>query len=184
MMKYTKYQIAETHLLTAIALFFENAPIVSVYHLAAAAREILTTLIHHLGKQSIVDLSAKANSISLKEAIAKAHFFAGKIKHANTDPDSIIELPDDAVDGVLFFACTDFLSLAKDKNAAPLAIQMYQVWFFAMNVEKIESVSELRRPVTTVFPDFPVSRTEAKARWPEALDFARRSLIFGFHTPK
>ncbi|HEY5038368.1 MAG TPA: hypothetical protein VIJ93_04770 [bacterium] len=103
-----KIDVAEAHIVSAVKLFFENGHPVSVYLLASAAREILTTLGDKTGVKTLLHDMSSWRGEPLKETINKAHGFAKFFKHANSDTTAILEFPEDEVDGILFIACHDF----------------------------------------------------------------------------
>lgn len=111
----------------------------------------------------MIDLAAKANSLSRKEAIAKAHGFANKLKHADRDPDDLLTMPEDAVDGVLFIACRDFMDFSENPNTVPVEIQLFELWFYAAYPKGLEQ-TEFLNVIQKIFPNLNTrSRVEQKA---------------------
>ena len=102
-----KIDVAEAHIISAVKLFFENGHPASVYTLASAAREIVTTLGIKQRVETLLHQMATWKGETLKQQIGKAHAFANFFKHANTDPTAVLEFPEDEVDGTLFIACHD-----------------------------------------------------------------------------
>ncbi len=56
-LRLNKIDVAEAHIVSAVKLFFENGHPASVYTLASAAREILTTLGDKQGVETLLTLS-------------------------------------------------------------------------------------------------------------------------------
>jgi len=128
-LRLNKIDVAEAHIVAAVKLFFENGHPASVYTLASAAREILTTLGIKQGIETLLHQMAKWKGETLKEQIDKAHVFANFFKHANKDPTAIVEFPEDEVDGILFIACHDF---GRITGGLPVHGQVYEGFWLAM----------------------------------------------------
>ena len=124
-LRLNKIDVAEAHIIAAVKLFFETGHPASVYTLASAAREILTTLGDKQGIETLLHQMAKWKGETLKQQIDKAHAFAKFFKHANTDPTKVLEFPEDEVDGILFIACHDF------GRGLPVHGQVYEGFWLA-----------------------------------------------------
>jgi hypothetical protein len=82
----TKIDVAEEHMKAAVRLYFSGAHAVPVDTLAAAAREVLTTLGDIMNIDTVLHDFSKRRNIPLKQAISAAHEFAKFMKHANKTP--------------------------------------------------------------------------------------------------
>jgi hypothetical protein len=132
---FTKIDVAEAHIRTAVRLFFEDAHPVPVHTLACAAREILTALGEKLGIDTILHEAARLTGTSVRDVKGKAHTFANFMKHADRDPTATLEGFSDADNGpVLFFACHDF---GRVTGGMPVEAQVFEAWFFATTVKRV-----------------------------------------------
>jgi hypothetical protein len=108
-MRLNKIDVAEAHLVTAVRCHFFGEHPASIYLLASAAREILTSIGDKKGIRTMLAGLAEATGRPMKEIVAAAHEFAGFLKHADRDPTAILDKLEDAdVDNLLFVACNDF----------------------------------------------------------------------------
>jgi len=91
MTSYTKIDVAEAHIRTAVCLFFEDSHPVPVYTLACSAREIMTTLGDKTGVATVLHDYARMTGKSFRDAVSKAHKYVGFMKHADREPDKILQ---------------------------------------------------------------------------------------------
>ena len=71
----------------------------------------------------------------MKDLIAAASENVNFLKHANRDPDAVLEtLTDDDVDVLLFAACHDFGRVAKGQ---PVEAQVFEAWYLAQYGRKV-----------------------------------------------
>jgi hypothetical protein len=125
-MKITKIDVAEAHIISAVTLLFNDGHPISVYHLACAAREILTTIGEKMQIETALHEYAAAKAISLKDAIARNSEFANFMKHADRDPmDVLQDFDEDDALKVLFIACNDF---GRITGGMPVEAQVYECW--------------------------------------------------------
>jgi hypothetical protein len=127
-LRLNKINVAEAHIIAAVKLFFESGHPASIYTLASAAREILTTLGIKQGVETLLHQMATWKGETLKQQIDKAHAFANFFKHANIDPTKVLEFPEDEVDGILFIACHDF---GRITGGLPVHGQVYEAFWLA-----------------------------------------------------
>ena len=104
-LRLNKIDVAEAHIIAAVKLFFETGHPASVYTLASAAREILTTLGDKQGIETLLHQMAKWKGETLKQQIDKAHAF-----------------------GILFIACHDF---GRITGGLPVHGQVYEGFWLA-----------------------------------------------------
>jgi hypothetical protein len=132
---FTKIEVAEAHLTTAIRLFLSDQHPVPIHLLASSAREIMTTLGVRLGTNTVLHDMAKGDAESLKDAYKKMSHFVGFMKHADRDPAGVLDQFDDTDnDAILFVATTDF---ARVTGGMPIEVQVYQAWFYATFVKRV-----------------------------------------------
>jgi hypothetical protein len=151
-MQITKFEAARRQLVTGIRLFFEDADSISVYTLGHAAWEVLDALCKHQGKIRFREQMADANALTQAEIKKIATFGKNFVKHADWDPDALLEDFDDTLnDHVLISAAMDFGTLASTK---PMEVQLYPIWYFAAYPEKIArpDYMEMQDGAAKLFP--------------------------------
>ena len=141
-LRLNKIDVAEAHINTAVKLYFENGHPVSIYTLASAAREILTTLGDKQGIETLVHELAIWKGTSLKEQINRIHTFASFFKHANTDPTEVIEFPEDEGDAVLYTACKDFGLIT---GGYPISAMVYESFFLTKGTRALSELPLSKR---------------------------------------
>ncbi len=161
-MGFTKIDVAEAHICTAVRLFFDDAHPIPIHTLACSAREILTTLGDKLGIDTMLQEVARIQDTTIDKVIKKAHGFAGFMKHADRDADAVLEAFSDADnDYVLWFACHDF---GRITGGMPIEAQVFEAWWFATTVKKVSAGGLKRqRMVKTCIRAFPGIRTALRA---------------------
>ena len=153
----TKIDVAELLISTAIRLFFEGAHPVPIYALASAAREILTTLGDKTGIETVLHAVAKRQGKSLKELATSAHTFAGFFKHADRDPQGVLQFSETDVDPVLAMAVQDF---GRITGGMPVEGQVFELWIYALAFAKVsEAPLKGQRVIKLAIKQFPGIRT-------------------------
>jgi hypothetical protein len=145
----TKIGAAERQLVTAIDLFFNGGDTIAVYALAGAAREIITTMCEHRGITSFFDDALDANPDLTEAALRRmANRYRGFLKHADRDPDTVLEdFTDYENDHILFIACHDLGRLC---GGMPVEAQVFEAWYLACHPEKVRADSDV--DVAALFP--------------------------------
>lgn len=144
-MRLTKIDVAEAHLISAVRLHFQCGPSASVYLLAGSAREILTTIGDKIGVRTLLHGVADDLGRPLKELIAAAHEHVNFLKHADRDPQAVLEdLTENDVDALLFVACHDLLRVAKGQ---PIEAQVFEVWYLAISWRKVRCAPLRAQPI-------------------------------------
>ncbi len=130
-MTITKLDVVEREIIAAVRLLFDGGDPIPVYALAAAAREITTTLCEKRGLRSTIDLIHEDHPhMSRKDIYREASKHARFFKHADQDPKGVLEDFDPIeADAVLYIACSDFGRLCGGK---PLEADVFELWFLAM----------------------------------------------------
>jgi hypothetical protein len=163
-MTITKIEAARRQLITSIRLLFEDADSISVYTLAHASWEVLDALCKHEGKLRFREQMASATGKGEKAIKEIANFGKNFFKHADSDPEGVLEdFSDDLNDHVLLAATMDYGVLATTK---PMEVQFYPLWYFGVYPEKLllPAMAEIRDTSETNVPRI-VSRA---ARSPES----------------
>ena len=153
----TKVDVAESLLSTAVRLFFEGAHPVPIYALASAAREILTTLGDKTGIETVLHAVAKRQGKSLKELVTSAHTFANFFKHADRDPQGVLDFSETDVDPVLAMAVQDF---GRITGGMPVEGQVFELWIYALAFAKVsEAPLKGQRIIKLAIKQFPGIRS-------------------------
>lgn len=106
----------------------------SVYSLTHASWEVLDALCKHRGLTRFRNQMSGATGMTEQEIKKIASYGRNFFKHANDDPDDVLDnFSDDLNDHVLIGATMDFGTLATTK---PMEIQVFQLWYFAAHPEK------------------------------------------------
>ena len=153
--KLTKIDIAEAHIRAAVRLFFEDEHPAPVYLLACPAREVLTTLGDKIGVDTLLHEYAANRGITLQDAVGKADQFANFMKHANRDPQAVLEeFSDEDNDHILMIACKDFVQIT---GGLPIEAQIFEAWWYAAHIKRISDRSRgMRERVKLCIQAFPL----------------------------
>ncbi len=153
----SKIDVAESLLVTAIGLFFEDSHPVPIYQLASSAREILTTIGDKTGVDTVLHDYANKKGLTLKQVVQQAHTFANFFKHADRDPTAKLNFSEDEVDSILAMACHDFSRIT---SGMPIEAQVFEAWIYALAFARV-SDAPLRRQqlVKLCIKQFPRIRT-------------------------
>jgi hypothetical protein len=130
-MAITKLDAAERQIVAAVQLLFSGGDPLAVYALAAAARELTTTMCEKRELPSLIDAIRDEHPHMTRDQVigwAKKH--ANFLKHADRDHDKVLEgfEPTDA-DDILYIAVHD---LGRLRGAKPVEAGVFELWFFAM----------------------------------------------------
>jgi hypothetical protein len=87
----TKLNAAQRQLKTAIRLYFQDGDMVSIHTLAAAAQEVLRSLLRKRGGGSFMKDSAWIRPERRKEYITALNKPANFFKHGDQDPDAVLD---------------------------------------------------------------------------------------------
>ncbi|MGC8101887.1 hypothetical protein [Metapseudomonas otitidis] len=130
-MKVNKMEIAHQQLELALELFMSKTNYICAITLAGAAEEIFADLVKHRGgenhlytqKRLIERIEKK--SISIKQLADIRHLYRNALKHADRDPDAILEF-DEVLEAKAFLcgALTNYFKLDIEK-AFPM---MEKLW--------------------------------------------------------
>lgn len=154
-MRLTKIDVAEAHLITGIQATFRGDHPASVYLLAASAREILTRIGSEKNIRTVLHGIAESSGKKLGRVVEEAHQYAAFLKHADKDPNSVLDDFTQAdADAVLFVAGNDF---GRITGGMPIELQVYEAWWLSINYRRISEApiqhrQMLRRAVQKLFP--------------------------------
>jgi hypothetical protein len=130
-MPITKLDVAEREIVAAVQLLFDGGDPIPVYALAAAARELTTTLCEKRGMRSMIDaIHEEHPHMTRKDIYREVSKHAAFFKHANTDPDGVLaDFDPSEADAILWTACFDFGRLCGGK---PVEADAFELWFLAL----------------------------------------------------
>ena len=138
-MRLTKIDAAEAYLISAVRLCFQCGPPASVYLLAGSAREILITIGDKIGVRTPLHGVAVGLGQPFEDLLTAAHQHVNFLKHADRDPQAVLEdLTETDIDTLLFVACHDLLRIAKRQ---PVEAQVFVVWYLAISWPKVARAS-------------------------------------------
>lgn len=147
----SKLDASKRQLETAMQFFFRGGDPVSIHTLTGAAFQILEDIclkrgIASIHKQLLENIrDEKRNEVSQRLAAVKNFF-----KHADKDPDGIIEFNPESTSFYLWDACRMYFSLTKE--VVPI-FKVFELWFYVKNPELIVSTDPLRREIEEVLKD-------------------------------
>lgn len=165
MTSYTKIDVAEAHIKTAVRLFFEDQHPVPIHLLACSAREILTSVGKAKGVETVLEEVARHLNETEQEVTRKAKAFVNFMKHADRNPAATLRgFSDLDNDSILYFVCQDFGRVA---GGMPIEAQVYEAWFYATFVRRVsDGPMKWQRRVKDAIKLFPrvrsVNRAEKK----------------------
>lgn len=140
-MKLNKEQAAVRQLDCAIELMFRGGDAVSVHTLAAAASGVFADLNKHLGSvawRRHAEGCYPGREAEVRRVLSKAQNF---FKHANKDPEAVLEFDDGENDEKILFATLEYGVLLGSRppprGQLTLSMSMFQFWYFAKSPEAL-----------------------------------------------
>lgn len=130
--KISKLDAAKRQLETAIRLFFNDADPISIHTLASAAHCILSDLNKKVGGHPMIVsdfliLEKYKQEFRKKISEAKNHF-----KHADKDPDAVIDFYPEINDFLLYDACSKYEELTGESVSY---FRIFAGWFVSGNLK-------------------------------------------------
>jgi hypothetical protein len=134
----TKLDVAKRELREAIWLLFHERDAVAVHILAAAAHQILGDLAQQQGMETIRN-SPYLRAGKGKQWITALNYPQNYLKHADRDPDAILEFNTE----LPHFFIVDAIQLYKQLTRGPLFLEgaLYLIWFAAKYPELVEEAA-------------------------------------------
>jgi hypothetical protein len=130
-MKLTKLDAARRQLDTAIELYFGERDPVAIHALAAGAFEVVTALCVHTGRSDeLFDLVVPDRRGEVLRWWRAAQNF---VKHADRDPDAVLEFDPEFTDVVLMLAVRRYSFL----SPATYSMRVMHAWFFLHHADLI-----------------------------------------------
>lgn len=127
--KLSKLDVAKRQLETAIHLYFLERDPVSIHTLVAASYQIIQDLNKHRNGrpmlfEDLIDIYIKDGH--KKEVYKKLHEAENFFKHADKDPDEVIEFSPLASESILWEACIKYTELSGEQTSR---MQAMNGWF-------------------------------------------------------
>jgi hypothetical protein len=146
----TKISVARAQLVTALDLFVRNKDPVSIQCLACGGGEVIEKMAEAAGEQSFALHMLKTQPQLDRWAIRKLrNQYWNAFKHVTgrdglqrEDAELLAWFDDTQNDAALFVGWWDYLKVVK---RLPVAAQVFQVWWFALNEEKVTGGLEVIR---------------------------------------
>lgn len=179
-MTLTKLTVARAQLVTALDMFVRNKDPVSIQCLACGGGEITEALAEGQGEESFVSFIISDQPHMDRKQIRKVkNQYWNAFKHATThkgmareDDELLAQFSDLNNDVALFLGWWDYIVIQK---RLPIAAQVFQAWWFALNEDKVAPDADLSM-VRTAFPDIRRQpRTEQKRRLRRSIEKYRNN---------
>lgn len=174
----TKISAARAQLVTALDLFVRDKDPVSVQCLACGGGEIMEGLAEASGAAPFALHILKIQPEMDRKALRRVrnqywnafkHFYELNNKVPRDDAVLLAQFSDVTNDAALFVGWEDY---SRVQRRLPVAAQVFQVWWFALNEEKITAGLEV---VRTAFPDIRQQpRAEQKRRLRRSIEKWRK----------
>jgi hypothetical protein len=169
MLEEMKLQVARAQLATALDLFIRDKDPISVQCLACGGGEVVEALAqlkgidpfstHALQEHPHLDV-AKLRAIRNQYWNSFKHL-ADRKGLLRDDEELLASFDDTKNDAALLVGWRDYVAL---QGKLPIAAQVFELWWFALNEDKLRSHSNLQT-IRDAFPDIAsVGRTEQKRR--------------------
>ncbi len=123
----TKVDAAERQLRESIRLFFEERDPLAIHTLACAASQVTADLLKAKGLPSIVRSGAMIRAERRAEVLLAIRAPENFLKHANSDPEAVLDFPPAATPYFIFAALAEFQTLT---GRLPLGAQAFMTWFY------------------------------------------------------
>ena len=111
-----KREVAKRQLNAAINLWFDDGEPIAVHTLACAAHELLASLLQKAGKKPLMFDASLYQSGYAEEARRMWNKHYNFFKHADRDPDSLIEFPTAVTDIFLLMAVEGWIELVGERE--------------------------------------------------------------------
>lgn len=157
-MHLSKLEAARRQLESAIRLFFVFGDPVSIHTLTSAARGLLRDLAKADGREAGLDagLLASVRPEKLKEVRGLLSEAQNFFKHADTDPDAVLEFNPTTSEAFLWDACVLYSALTGHK--LPLLV-LFESWFALSHPDLLEPAAQAVVSGLSAVPN-PVNRTK------------------------
>jgi hypothetical protein len=175
----TKMMVAKAQLVTALDLFIRDKDPISVQCLACGGGEVVEGLAEDVGEdvfanhilQTLPDTDRKAIRVLRNQYWNAFKHISRRDGLRREDEELLRRFDDTKNDAALFVGWWDYAVLQKK---LPVAVQVFQVWWYALNEEKLSPDADLS-VVRSAFPDIRrKDRVEQKRRLRRAVEKYRK----------
>jgi len=154
-MSISKREATKRHLNFAIRHYFEGGDIVPISAVAGAAHIIAHDLVEHIKpNNSWANVGAEASGIKMNEALSAIRKLPNWLKHAKSDPESLMEIEAKDLEFILFHTMLDIGELNQLDEAHSIEVSVFQLWFVAKH-NKFFTATEYREVVSEAQEHFP-----------------------------
>ena len=133
--KLDKEEVASRQLDAAIDLMFGGGDIVSVHTLASASSTIFADLLHAQGAKAWRDEIVECFAGNEKEVIRVMREAQNFFKHADKDPDAVLDFEEVTNDETMIIATLEYGQLLRlnknDRKKLTTPMSVFQMWYFA-----------------------------------------------------
>lgn len=143
--KISKLDAAKRQLETAIRLYFNEADPVSIHTLVGSAHQILTDLNKKRGGGPMILSDHLVRKEYKKEFIRCIFEARNYFKHANRDPDGVIDFNSDANDFFLYDACEKYQELTGEN-----IFIVFRAWFIAQHIGMFNLTSDEKNKILLI----------------------------------
>jgi hypothetical protein len=109
--------------------------------------------------------AAKARGVDVTEVTSPLRNIANFLKHADRDPTAKIDLEEDHIEIVLFYACHDFGRVA---GGMPIEAQVFEAWAYAAATKRVSDLplrgQQLIKRIIATFPGLRGASDRAKQK--------------------
>ena len=150
MAKIDKIEAASRLLNTAISLLFADGERIAIHTLTAAASNIFSDVLDkEKGAQSWREKLRIDHGLSEAEIRNVMHSEWNFFKHANRDPDEVLEFDEKKCEYMIFFATLECGELQQ----ISIQMQIFQLWFLARGVLDLGADNEIQKTAKSIFPN-------------------------------
>ena len=145
----TKIDAAKRQLSGAVKLFFSGFDPIVVHALAVSAANVFADL-----ADSQSSIESWREKIRLDHGMSEAsirrilHGSWNFFKHADRDPNSILDFNPEENEYLIFFAVLECGEIIETTTE----MQVFQLWFLALGVFELENDNEIQRCAKSIFP--------------------------------
>jgi hypothetical protein len=167
-----KADAAVRQLTVAIQLLFADSDPLAVRTLSAAAHAVLSDLVEHKKpggswRSKMVEDCGLPKGEALRVLNGASNF----LKHADRDPEELLEFEEEETDHLIFFATLECGELGHKSSTA---MQAFQIWYLAVYPDYIGKHSELAQKAQKFLPG--IDKLEREERLKQGSAFVARAV--------
>lgn len=155
----TKLEAATRQLNTAITLFFDAGDSVVIHTLAAAAANIFSDVIESIdASKSWRGMVKSDHGLSNAQYRGVMHEAWNFFKHADRNPEGVLEFDDQSSEYLIFFATLE----CSEVHRLTIQMQTFQLWFLAGDAFNRDESDETQTLARLAFPSMPSCSREQR----------------------